>query len=166
MVQKHCFLSSSVFVPLSLCFTISFLNPALTLSNSVQLEMPYFVCPNGLIRVLSETPPPFLTPPEVRLSPFSPLSSTDWASALHEEACSPALPSPHSICPLTLRFAHKWDKWAPQPHPVTNHPPVCTCPDCIPVLLQGEETRSPWIFFFYQESSRKGKNVELNLNPL
>lgn len=40
-------------------------------SNSVQLEMPY-VCPNGLVRVLSETPPPFLTPPEVRLSPHPP----------------------------------------------------------------------------------------------
>lgn len=32
-------------------------------SNSAQLEIPY-VCPNGLVRVLS--PPPFLTPKEVR----------------------------------------------------------------------------------------------------
>uniref|UniRef100_A0A671X3V1 Wiskott-Aldrich syndrome protein family member n=1 Tax=Sparus aurata TaxID=8175 RepID=A0A671X3V1_SPAAU len=31
-----------------------------------KLEMPYLVCPNGLIRVLSETPPPFLTPPELQ----------------------------------------------------------------------------------------------------
>ncbi|KAK5880142.1 hypothetical protein CesoFtcFv8_023198 [Champsocephalus esox] len=28
--------------------------------------MPYLVCPNGLIRVLSETPPPFLTAPELQ----------------------------------------------------------------------------------------------------
>lgn len=44
-----------------------FLTPGLTL----QLEMPYIVCPNGLIRVLSETPPPFLTAPEVSASPVS-----------------------------------------------------------------------------------------------
>ncbi|KAJ4928625.1 hypothetical protein JOQ06_004255 [Pogonophryne albipinna] len=31
-----------------------------------KLEMPYLVCPNGLIRVLSETPPPFLTAPELQ----------------------------------------------------------------------------------------------------
>ncbi|TKS76144.1 Wiskott-Aldrich syndrome protein family member 1 [Collichthys lucidus] len=31
-----------------------------------KLEMPYLVCPNGLIRVLSETPSPFLTPPELQ----------------------------------------------------------------------------------------------------
>ncbi|KAM9339030.1 actin-binding protein WASF1 [Symphorus nematophorus] len=32
-----------------------------------KLEMPYLVSPNGLIRVLSETPPPpFLTPPELQ----------------------------------------------------------------------------------------------------
>ncbi|XP_069014334.1 LOW QUALITY PROTEIN: actin-binding protein WASF1 [Embiotoca jacksoni] len=31
-----------------------------------KLEMPYLVCPKSLIRVLSETPPPFLTPPELQ----------------------------------------------------------------------------------------------------
>ncbi|XP_042359727.1 wiskott-Aldrich syndrome protein family member 1 isoform X4 [Plectropomus leopardus] len=31
-----------------------------------KLEMPYLVCPNGFIRVLSETPPPFLSPPELQ----------------------------------------------------------------------------------------------------
>ncbi|KAM9704543.1 actin-binding protein WASF1 isoform 1-T2 [Menidia menidia] len=31
-----------------------------------KLEMPYLVCPKSLIRALSETPPPFLTPPELQ----------------------------------------------------------------------------------------------------
>lgn len=70
-------------------------------SNSVQLEIPY-VCPNGLIRVLSETPPPFLTPPEVRLP-----------DPLYETICSPrgslqpSLPLPSLIYTLTLWFVHK-----------------------------------------------------------
>lgn len=51
--------------------------------------MPYLVCPKDLLRVLSETPPPFLTPSEVRPSPLS-----TGASAPNTVACSP--PSPHS----------------------------------------------------------------------
>uniref|UniRef100_A0A1A7XQ33 Wiskott-Aldrich syndrome protein family member n=1 Tax=Iconisemion striatum TaxID=60296 RepID=A0A1A7XQ33_9TELE len=31
-----------------------------------KLEMPYLVCPKSLIRALSDTPPPFLTPPELQ----------------------------------------------------------------------------------------------------
>lgn len=87
-------LSSSVF---SEPFTWYFLNPGLTLSNSVQLEMPYLVCPNGLIRVLSDTPPPCLTAPEVRASPPPPehLLPTRQPAAL-----PPSLPSIH--CPSGL----------------------------------------------------------------
>lgn len=79
-----------------LCPPVSRLNPALTVSNSVQLEIPYHVCPKGLIRVLSEIPPPLLTPPEVSSSPFSPCQSI----CSPRSSLQPSLtPSPfHRVC--------------------------------------------------------------------
>lgn len=76
VLMKYCLRIS---LPPSL-FSSTFLNPGLILPIPVQLEMPYLVCPNGLIRVLSETPPPFLTPPEVRRSsPSSLLRPSIWS---------------------------------------------------------------------------------------
>lgn len=100
---KYCFRISLLLSSFNLCFTFSFLNPGLTLSNSVQLEMPYLVCPNGLIRVLSETPPPFLSPPEVRASAFSPPTPPEHLLPTQQPAALPHSLSP--LYPLSLWFA-------------------------------------------------------------
>lgn len=54
--------------------------------DCVQLDLPYLVCPKGVLRVLSDPPPSSLCPPEVRASvPFLQLS-----------ICSSQQPAAHS----------------------------------------------------------------------
>lgn len=141
MLTKYCFgisLPLSLFFqPLLYIFWILCLDP-LTLSNSTQLEMPYLVCPNGLIRVLSETPPPFLTPPEVRPSPLS-----TSASAPSTVACSPSSPpSPHSPSGLV------WTRELP------SSKPLLTTLQYLPVLTASR---------FYFRGSRPGVHFVSNL---
>lgn len=121
---------------LSLCscpeqpsLALDFLSVSESCFNSVQLEMPY-VCPSGLVRVLSETPPPFLTPPEVR--PPSRLSK--YPSSLppkkKKKSLQPSPPSPAPNYTPTLQF-DEWPPPLPQSHPVTNKPSALTCLACI-----------------------------------
>lgn len=119
-LKKYCSgISLPLFVPST--FALHFLDP-LTLSNSAQLEMPHLVYPKGLIRVLSETPPPFLTPSEVRPSPPS-----TRASAPNTVACSPSSPpSPHSP------FGLVWTRGVP------TSKPLLTTLQCLPVLTASQ----------------------------
>lgn len=105
--------------PAKLCFLFS--SESLSLSNLVQLEIPYLVCPKSLKRALSETPSPFYPTPEVRAR-----NPPSTAGGLQPSLSSP-FPSPPGE-----RAAHL------QPPTNNNHPSTPTS-----WFLIGNKARQP-----------------------